>query len=419
MSGAGICLGICLLLPTDSSGCRSYFGWSSSTNLLQCNVALDSMDHPAGPEDARYELLRQLGYTPAVGSEHWALRVPDPPEFGVAYNVRRRTLLIALFLSVTAAHLDCGVCPTARYHFILDYGELMLLLCGLPPLAHPRRDGPAPLRGQFAAHLRDGPLVHPLGLRGQFHQILEDYLYAELGFRGELAGSPETTLPGSPRWWRGTAPTQLTSRLVNKLADMTDEAVQFMEALKIYITAKLEQALLRDFPVAACLGVNLLRLAGSAGFRDTLEMHVGELMAGGLVGSDLAAARAVSRAHCSWIMSSWLRLQRHYTRSTVKLLVILVRSVRDRVTRVRALEESCVAFPRPWPYSVPLLIVSLTPQAPSRVRNWALYGQGAVSSGVFTDLLVQDIIFNITTIIYRFRAEWIHSGRGALARWLV
>ena len=118
-------------------------------------------------------------------------------------------------------------------------------------------------------------------------------------------------------------------------------------------------------------------------------------------------------------MSSWLRLQRHYTRSTVKLLVILVRSLRDIVTRVRALEESCVAFPRPWPYSVPLLIVSLTPQVPSRVRNWALYGQGAVSSGVFTDLLVQDIIFDITTIIYRFRAEWIHSGRGALAHWLV
>ena len=210
----------------------------------------------------------------------------------------------------------------------------------------------------------------------------------------------------------------MTSRLVDRLADLGVAAIEFLIGLNIHIRVHLGQMLLYDFPVAACLGVNLLNLVGSAGLRDSLEMYVGELIAGGLLMSELAATRVVSRSHRLWIASMWLRLQLGYAEGTIRLLEALIRTTRGRAARTRTLEESCAVLPRPWPYSVLLPDIDLTPPVPVRVRHWAVYGQRAVRCGVFTDQLVQDITRDLTRLIHQFAAEWIHPGSGALLRWL-
>ena len=315
--------------------------------------------------------------------------------------MRRRVLVLAFLLNITASHLNFGISPLARYHFILDCGELMMLVCGLAPLAFAKRDHPA-----------------PVGLRVRYCVALEEYLELEASYQSDPASVVGRAPMDRRRWHRGTEPPQRTSRLVDVLANMGEAAAVFLSDLAPAINVQLSQALTQDFPVAACMGVDLLPLAGAAGLRDTLEMHVGELMASGLVGSELAASRAVSTSHRAWIASMWIRLQLDYVLTTARLLGTLVRAARIRAAHTRILEERCMMVPHPWPYEVELPVVPHPPpQRPARIRSWVLYGSRATRITLFTEQYVQGLTSRMTELIHQFKAEWVHPGGGALDYW--
>jgi len=251
--------------------------------------------------------LRSAGYLRADGSEDWTLDDAEDRQPLAAHTMRGDAFMMAMFLVLTVSHLSPLPSAFTRQGMLLEFGELLVLVCGLLP---------------YMDHFGR------TRLRGSLNTILDDYMDVESEHQiTRMAGTPLD----SPQRNQSTWPTQRTSRQVKALADMFATTATFLAGLVPFLDTFIAQATNQEFPVAECLGVDLQRLAGSDGLRDTLEMKVGEAMASYLAGLDLARARTVCTGCRTWLASTWLSLQRDYADTSAKLSVELSQSTLGRV----------------------------------------------------------------------------------------